>query len=149
MVQINDTETMSERELNPGSPWCMQIFDCCRKPIVESAESGFVIEKAASFSDYFSTRKKFARELLRCEKGLVKVFATEVGHGAADERSFSRVLLEIAKETIGNCQDGVLRINDAVQLANNELPPQQTPVYMGGRRLRHFPFAVSLKPVNL
>lgn len=149
MAKINDMEAMSERELNPGSPWCMQIFDCCRKSIVESAESGFVIEKTASFSDYFSTRKKFDRELLRCEKGLVKVFATGVGRSAADKKSFSRVLLETAKETIGNCQDGVLRINDAVRLANAELPSQQTPVYMGGRRLRHFPFAVSLKAVNL
>jgi hypothetical protein len=140
MTLLNDDIEMSERELNSGSPWCMQIFDCCRKgPENEKvAFSNEVLNK----SFQHNTRLLFESELLKSERGLVKVFAADEGQAADDDRSFSRVLIEVAKGIIGRCQNGVLGINDAVSVARTVMPPQQTPVYMGGRRLHHFPFAV-------
>ena len=140
MALINDDIEMSERELNPGSPWCMQIFDCCRKG-PENEKVAFTNE-VLNKSFQHNTRPLFEGELLKCERGLVKVFATDEGQAADDDRSFSRVLIEVAKGIIGRCQNGVLGINDAVSVARTVMPPQQTPVYMGGRRLHHFPFAV-------
>lgn len=139
-VCINDVVEMSERELNPGSPWCVQIFDCCRK-WPENEKVAFSNE-ALSKSVQHDTKMLFENELLKCERGLVKVFAADDGQAAADKKSFSRTLIEIARSAVETCQDGILRINDAVRFAQTEMPPQQTPVYLGGRRLHHFPFAV-------
>lgn len=140
MTLINDVDEMSERELNPGSPWCLQIFDCCRKG-PENEKVGFSNE-ALNKSVQHDTKMLFENELLKCERGLVKVFAADEGQAAADKKSFSRTLIEIARSAVETCQDGILRINDAVRFAQIEMPPQQTPVYLGGRRLHHFPFAV-------
>lgn len=140
MAMLNDSEEMSERDLNPGSPWTMMIFDCCRKreePIKVAFANDALINKS-----WHDTRAVFDRELLNCEKGLVKVFAADVEESASDERSFSRILMDVARRQVGDCNDGILRINEAVRLADVEMPPQQNPVYMGGRRLHHFPFAV-------
>ncbi len=139
-VWINDVVEMSERELNPGSPWAMMLLDCCRK--------GPEHEKIAFANDSLNrslqcnTRTMFDNELLKCERGLVTVYAADEGEGAADERSFSRVLMGVSKDKVGSSTNGVLHIDEAVRLASEEMPPQQNPVYRGGRRLHHFPFAV-------
>lgn len=143
MALIGDSVEMSERELNPGSPWTMMIFDCCRKS-EESVKIALANESIKNKSLY-NTRAILERDLLKCEKGLVKVFAADVEESAADNRSFSRILMDVAKEQVGSREDGILRINEAVSLADSEMPPQQNPVYMGGRRLHHFPFAVSAR----
>ena len=145
MTLIDDVVAMSERELNPGSPWCMQIFDCCRRD-PENEKVG-VCDEAINMSHPYDTRIMFENELSKCERGLVKVFATEEGHAAADIKSFSRTLVEIARSAVETCQDGILPIDDAVRLAQTEMPPQQRPVYLGGRRLHHFPFAVKAQAV--
>lgn len=145
MTLVNDVDEMSERELNPGSPWCMQVFDCCRKG-AENEKVAFSNE-ALNKSFQYNTRILFENELLKCERGLVKVFAAGEGEEADDNRSFSRVLMEVSKLMVGTCQDGVLRIDDAVRFAQIEMPPQQTPVYLGGRRLHHFPFAVKAQAI--
>ncbi len=139
-VWINDGVEMSERELNPGSPWCMQIFDCCRKGL-ENEKVAFSNE-ALNASFQHNTRALFENELLKCERGLVTVYAAGEGEGAADVRSFSRVLMGVSKDKVGASTNGVLHIDEAVRFANAEMPPQQNPVYKGGRRLHHFPFAV-------
>ena len=141
MTLIDDVVEMSERELNPGSPWCMQIFDCCRKDSENEKVACF--DEALNMSFQHNTRTLFENELLKCERGLVKVFAAGEGEGADDDRSFSRVLMEVSRCMVGTCQGGVLRIDEAVRFAKTEMPPQQSPVYMGGRRSRHFPFAIN------
>ena len=140
MTLINDVDEMSERELNPGSPWCMQVFDCCRKG-PENEKVGFSNE-ALNKSVQYNTRILFENEMLKCERGLVKVYAVGEDEEADDERSFSRVLMAVSKEKVGSSTNGVLHIDEAVRFANDEMPPQQNPVYRGGRRLHHFPFAV-------
>ena len=139
-VWINDVVEMSERDLNPGCPWCMQIFDCCRKG-PENEKVAFPNE-TLNKSVQDDTRMLFENELLKCERGLVKVYAASEGEEAADERSFSRVLMAVSKDKAVASANGVLHIDDAVRFANEEMPPQQNPVYRGGRRLHHFPFAV-------
>lgn len=138
-VFVNDRDEMLETECNPGSSWCTMVFDCCRRhPVQEKV--AFANEATELFKSA-DTRVRFEKELMKCEKGLVKVFAADVGQAAGDEPSFSRMLISTAQDH-DSYSEGVLRINQAVRLAGNAMPKQQTPVYAGGRRLRHFPFAV-------
>ena len=145
MTLIDDGVEMSERELNPGSPWCMQILDCCRKDSENEKVASF--DESLNMTFRYDTRALFESELLKCERGLVKVFAADEGEEAADDRSFSRVLMEVSRRMVETCQGGVLQIDEAVRFAKAEMPPQQSPIYMGGRRLRHFPFAVNANAI--
>lgn len=138
-VLITDQDEMLEYDLNPGSPWCTMVFDCCRAHPDE--EKVAIANEASALSLLGNTRVRFEEELKKCEKGCVKVYAADEGESAEDKRSFSRVLISVAQD-LGNYSDGVLRIDQAVRLVGEAMPPQQNPVYGGGRRLRHFPFAV-------
>ncbi len=148
MTLIDDAAEMSERELNPGSPWTMMIFDCCRRSLDQ--EKVACSNEARNTIPHINTRVLFENEMLKCERGLVKVFAASEGEAADDDRSFSRVLIEVAKSKVGTHGYGVLNISDAVSFAKAEMAmvSKQKPVYLGGRRLHHFPFAVAPKPVN-
>lgn len=145
MTLINDDIEMSERELNPGSPWTMIVLDCCRRGA--DNEKVAISNEVLNMSYQRDTRTLFEGELLKCERGLVKVFAADEGQAADDDKSFSRVLIEVANSMVETCRGGVLRINDAVRFAREEMPSQQNPVYMGGRRLHHFPLAVKSQAV--
>lgn len=140
-VNVNDEVTLSEGDLNPGNPRCLMILDCCRKfpseddlvPVMDS----FAMEKSASF-----TRKTFDDEVMKAERGLVTVYAAEEDHSAMDGRSFSRSLIRVASQFREAFENGVLHIDRATELAEQFLVKQQHPVYNGGRRLHHFPFAI-------
>ena len=141
IVQINDKEEVSEYDLNPKSPRCTMLFDCCRRLPTDAELESFAIKEGASKVKY-NTREIFDRAMSGCEKGLVRIYGTELDHGAADEKSFTRMMIKYSKAAVESCEDGVLRLPDAVRGARNLLDEQQTPVYRGGRRLGHFPFAI-------
>ena len=136
MVLINDDEEMSE-----SSPRTMMIIDCCR----ETQDDGVapLQNEACNLSYQYDTKSLYEHELLKCEKGLVRVFAAAEGESAADARSFSRTLMKVARSVVKESRNGILRINEAVRLAADRMPMQQNPIYQGGRRLHHFPFAIN------
>lgn len=142
---LNDDVAMSEHELNPGSERATLIMDCCRKVqlqlINESMEKYALDELVLNGVD---TRKVYENELDMCETGFVKVYAADIGQSATDDESFSRTLIEGLRDAYVHGNMGrVVNIRDAVNLAGRILPPQQTPVYNGGRRLKHYPFAIN------
>lgn len=141
LLLINDEEEVSEFDLNPGSPRCTMLFDCCRHLSEPFSKESFALDEAECRLQY-NTHKIFDRALLGCEKGVAKIYGTELDHGAADEKSFTRMMIKYAMSVVENCADGILRLPDAVRGANELLDKQQTPVYRGGRRLGHFPFAI-------
>lgn len=141
VVLANDEEELSECDLNPGSPRCTMLLDCCRhlpkEPLIESFAMDAVVDTMR-----YDTHEVFDRVLQGCEKGLVRIYGTELNHGAADEKSFTRMMIRYAENAVEDCADGILRLPDAVRGAKKWLDEQQTPVYRGGRRLGHFPFAI-------
>lgn len=140
-VWVNDGEEVPEYDLNPGSARCTMLFDCCRRLPKEPSLESFSMDVAIDMAQY-DTHAVFNRALLACEKGLVRIYGTELDHGAADEKSFTRMMIKYSKAAVESCEDGVLRLPDAVRGAKKWLDEQQTPVYRGGRRLGHFPFAI-------
>lgn len=157
IMVLKDGQAISERELNTGSPWCVAIMDCCRNhPEGAQTATGFS-KKAQMESLRASTRELYDEAILRSERGFVKVYSADVGQSAADKNSFTRHLIETAEEEIGNCSDGILTFRDAVRLTAPKMQPlvdedgllkQWNPVYDGGRRRGHFPFAVKPTPLH-
>lgn len=139
---LNDSLTITEDELNPGSARCALFLDCCRHPV----EKEYAVPSLDSLTESFSLRKDtrqiFDDAVARCEKGFIKVYAAAWDESADDDKSFTRTLIGVAEEW-ARTETGVLTLKDAVPLASAELDWQQNPVYAGGRRLGHFPFAVS------
>ena len=143
IISLHDGEEMSERQLNTGADRCMTVLDCCRRyPPTEKIAMNSLNE-SVKWANYLDTRAKYERLLNQSEKGYVRVYGAGEDRAAADEYSFTRAMIDAAKESIGGYADGVIPINEAVRLAKSKLPPQQSPVYNGGRRIGHFPFAVN------
>lgn len=147
-VHLFDGSTMTERDLNPATPRCTIIFDCCRGLNEEEEGAGFL--KNASLllegQDPVKHRAFYDATLYSAESGLVKIYSTGVVSAAADYQSFSQQLLFQASQWASSNR-GVLSIQSAVNMAATALArnnQQQKPEYHGGRRLRHFPFAVSI-----
>lgn len=140
-------ETLLERELNPGNPRCCIVLDCCRTH-GENIEAIMEQRKSASLKESYAavrSRQAYDAAAAQAEMGAVTIYATGDNTGAADEKSFSQHLLRTASKW-AESNLGVLTAKDAVRIAAKELTqthPQQHPEYRGGRRLRHFPFAIS------
>jgi hypothetical protein len=144
---LSSGESILERELNPGTPRCTLVLDCCRTN-QEQDQLGVLVKEASAAlrdEDPVKHRLAFDQAVEAAEGGLVKVFSTALGTAAADKHSFSKHLIFRATEWAkGN--KGVLSLRDVVSVASESIQqrnPQQKPEYNGGRRLRHFPFAVS------
>jgi len=145
---LSSGETIIERELNSGSPRCTLIMDCCRRTPEQDEKAALIkfsklIEYGGGSSEF---RNLYENRLEGAETGLVKVYATAVGGAAADQHSFTQHLLN-QTNSWGAKNKGALDIGDAVALARDAMKrenPQQKPEYQGGRRLRHFPFAVQI-----
>ena len=138
---------VSDSQLNPGTPRCTMLLDCCRGLISLSDEQRFLIEgKAASAVDRRGARSAYDEALELAEKGLVTIFAASVGEEASDRRSFSKQLI-LQAESVMAAHEGILPQSLAVELTAQAMKittPQQHPEYNGGRRLHHFPFAINV-----
>ena len=148
-VYINESKNRNEcivpeMLLNPGTPRCLISLDCCRK-----YEKGTtIVESMATFSknsegmrNYY--RKMYERKIMECEKGCCKLYGVSLNEEAADEESFTQVLM--AKADIYKKTRKSASIKECVIVAKKyfeENNPQQHPSYNGGRRLIHFPFVI-------
>ncbi len=147
-MHLSSGQTISERDINSGSPRCTLIMDCCRRtPEQDEAEllikTSMLLEHGEGGAEF---RNLYLNSLAAAESGLVKIFATNIGGSAADTHSFTQHLLN-ETNIWASKNRGILHLGDAVELARNSMKrenPQQQPEYRGGRRLRHFPFAVQI-----
>ena len=147
-ILLGTGESILERELNPGTARCSMILDCCRTGSLEERQD-FSIKKAAVLENKEELsiyREAYNTQLASAEGGLVKVYSTEDGVDAIDENTFSQHLV-LQANIWADRYHGVLNLRDGVRLASDSIAkfvPQQKPEYQGGRRLNHFPLAVSL-----
>lgn len=147
-LNLKNDEVITERELNPGTPWYMSVLDCCRKYEVVGESISF--SKTASTADEGAVKRaraSFEQALQRAEKGWVRLYAADLHQGASDAVSFSNILI---KEALKWSETGsaILNTQDAYDLVSarfKQINPQQTPIHHAGRRLHFFPVAVGLK----
>lgn len=149
-VYINDNPKASESTvaadaLNPGTKRCILSLDCCRK--IEKMEP--ITEAFECFSDDGDSRTAYRtlyeQKVLACEEGCCRLYAASFQESAADNESFTQVLISIggmaaeSGETL-TIKEGMDRTKEYFEKNN----PQQHPSYNGGRRLSHFPFVIGV-----
>lgn len=147
-MYINEDENISEWELNPGSPRCILSLDCCRNYMRSDALDESLANETYSFAetnrDFF--RQKYESQILQCEKGCTRLYAASLDQSASDRPSFTQILTRSAALFNDLYPTLSLDIKDAMLRTSTELREtfklNQTPVYNGGRRLKHFPFVV-------
>lgn len=126
-------DMITERELNPGCPRCLQLFDCAENPL----------EPLLSFTrknNLSSTRKEFDDAILHAESGVAKVQLV-----ARPENPVSSLVaaLVTATGTWAAGHLGVLGISEALMLARPRISSTDSVTYSGRRRRGHYPFAVN------
>lgn len=137
-ITLPSGEALSEREINPGTPRCLAIFDLtdCYEPTEDWLPENQPSETAAS------ARRRYFAGLSLAEAGLVRVIGRVASPTLHQERSFIASLLRAAKSW-RESGSGVLQIDAAVEKicaaaeANHHFVAVN---YLGGRRLHHFPF---------
>ena len=140
-ILLSDGGSLSERELNSGTPRCTMVFDWSIRTSAEPAPAGSEADQ-----DGVKCRNLFDQALEKAEGGLVKIYASTSDTAASQGPSFSRLLLRTAQEWASH-NHGILSLQQAVSLvveATQKTDPLLKAEYQGGRRLRHFPLAVSL-----
>lgn len=142
---LNDDEVISERKVNPRTPWFLSVMDCCRK--YEQIEESVQIKKSASLEDAAAAvlaRSLYELAISQAEKGWVKMYAADLGQSASDDVSFSHILIQESVKW-SERHAGVLDTKTAFDFVFKrfeQINPQQQPVHRAGRRNRHFPFAI-------
>ena len=145
-VLLGDGGSLSERDLNPGTPRCTLVFDWSNRGTHESAAPSKDATPPQTEQDDAKCRALFDQALETAESGLVKIYATEAGTAPGRGLSFSQQLLQAAREW-ARTNHGILSLQQAVSLAAEAIQktnPLLKPEYQGGRRLHHFPLAVSI-----
>lgn len=139
-VVLGDGASLSERELNSGTPRCTMVFDWSNRYSAESAPVG-----PESEPDSGKCRDLFDQAMENAEAGLIKIYGSTSGTAADQGPSFSRLLLHTVQEWATKSH-GVLSLQQVVSLvaqAAQKADPLLKAEYQGGRRLRHFPLAVN------
>lgn len=152
-LYLNDSRnrsesTISEYEMNPGTPRCILSFDCCRDfekgPVFESIKDEAYSRVYGAGREYY--RKEFERQVLRCEKGCTRLYSASLTEEANDKPSFTQILISFAERWSKINPHKSLNIRDAIfetaDIMNKRYHISQTPEYNGGRRLNHFPFII-------
>ena len=140
-ISLNDEEEVSELDLNPQNARCLIVLDCCRK-VYEQTCTRVLDEAVQTKEASTDARVRYEQAILKCEEGPTTVYATELDKYADDRQSFTRALIQAAHGNTDVHPDGILTMPDAVRQSQAYMSPQQMPVYNGGRRLHHLPFAV-------
>lgn len=146
MVCVNGGN-LSESELTPSAQRSVVVMDSCRGALLESAmrsvASSLLSKGLNLYDDY---RKIFDESVLSAEAGECKIYGCAFDQAAQESSAgglFTKSFIETGENWRGR---GALDIKSAFDNAYQLVRSRdkvQTPVFRGGRRLRHFPFAVN------
>jgi hypothetical protein len=128
---------VNERQLNPGCPRSLLLFDC----VESSQEAGALRDGKAKLNQ--CSRIEYDRALSQAEEGLVKVFAPK----AAASLPLAPALVALAYSWAAKNQ-GILSLSDAIEsFSQPGIAPTTTPFpyvkYTGGRRRHTFPLCIN------
>lgn len=140
-VLLSDGSSLSERDLNSGTPRCTLVFDWSSGTHPQPSPVGKDAEQVRA-----TFRALFDEELQKAEGGLVKIYAGQVDAAGNRGLSFSGLLIHTAQEWAKK-NHGILSLQQANSLVIEAFPKSNSTLkaeYQGGRRLHHFPFAVNI-----
>jgi hypothetical protein len=139
-IFVGGCGSLSESELNSGTPRCTLVFDWSNGTGTELTTPAGGEQGGEQFHALFD------QALQSAEGGLVKIYASQLDPFAGNQSSFSALLVQAA-ERWAMSNHGILSLQQAVSLVSDAIPkskPRIKAEYEGGRRVHHFPFAVAV-----
>lgn len=158
-IDLSNTESiLAERQLNTEAPRLTMVLDCCSDDSdLLSASHNFRFGKTTlDMSKKSAIRLAYDTALQTAEKGFVKILQEPAEEGSFSGSYFSPHLICMAKDwAIRHKVGSILTLNDIKNdyqvndcqqsMASNGVQF----IYRGGRRLKHFPFAIGFAPKEL
>lgn len=149
---------LPSREFNSGSDRTTIVVDACRNITVRALKDRAIFESAKFAADSLrlAHRKAFDEAVARSDKGPIYMYSCSVGESAWEEDSggeYTSCLIQTGSKWHRSAgSDEALSTSsthDVAAVAVTRKTSQQHPRYLGGRRLAHFPFAVSATRLSL
>ena len=140
-------------QLNCGAPKMTLVIDSCRQvfhtdEMFEDSYAADSLSKSMRFMDRKAHRDLYDQEVELAPRGIEILYSCDFDESAGESTSggyFTQGLIRSAG--YNNNRNGVLSVEKAFEMAKHYVKIksiQQNPVFEGGRRIKHFPFAVSL-----
>lgn len=150
-ICLRDKDEVSVRSLNNGVPKITLVVDSCRQvQILEEKEIMMFAEDALRKrmvgADREAYRKRFNDQIKLAPAGIEILYSCDLDEAANETRkggAFTQAMLRVGEDF--NEKERVLTVDQAFSKARTFVSikyPQQHPVFEGGRRLTHYPFAV-------
>lgn len=133
-LQLVGGETVTEREMNTGTPRFASFYNCSHDAVTTDSSFGKGVEFPEGKTGEAEVRDSFEAAVDAAEMGRGSILAEKGGISAS---------LELISAVAEWCKtnSGTLTFPKAVELANRDTKNVE---YRGGRRLRHFPLAVGV-----
>lgn len=144
-VTLASGDTLTERELNPGTPRCAIILDATAQTILQPSETSEPAQEIAATIGTSGFRDAFDQALQSAERGFTRAYA--LNPAQALSQSFTRHLVKASADWLSKNQ-GCLYLGDAVETTARSMQAAgatDLPTYLGGRRRHDFPFGITLK----
>jgi hypothetical protein len=150
-ICLYGSQEISVNTLNCGSPKTTIVIDACREVhvIKEDITATFAMDELSKrmlYADRAAHRKLFDDAITSAPMGAEYLYSCNLDEAAGESSEggyFTQALLRSGKNF--NKKACVLTVDDAFREGKYYVTakaPQQHPVFEGGRRLTHFPFAV-------
>lgn len=144
-------QEISVNTLNCGSPKTTIVIDACREVhlIQEDLAATFAMDalsKRMLYADRAAHKRLFDAAIAAAPMGAEYLYSCDLNEAAGESREggyFTQALLRIGENF--NKKGCVFTVDEAFRAGKYYVTakaPQQRPVFEGGRRLTHFPFAV-------
>lgn len=156
-LYLGKSEYITAAQLTTNAQKELVVVDACREVhdervlLEEIRKMDIINSKMASFATVDRkaiARRMYDQHIAKCATGRVILHSCSLNETASDEPSFSQILITESKKIVGESpSEGILEIKDAVDAAAplvKELETKQTPNYVAGRRITHYPIAVAI-----
>ncbi|MGB0130812.1 caspase family protein [Chlorobium sp.] len=152
-IFLSDKQEISVNKLNCGAPKTTIVIDACREVeyLKEELSAVFSMDELSlrmKYADRLAHRKLFDDAIIKSPKGAEYLYSCDLDETAGESIRggyFSQALMRCGEKF--NNKTNIYTVCDAFGCAKvivtNKMP-QQNPVCECGRRLTHYPFAVSV-----
>ncbi len=144
VVRLTDGQEMTSGEFSPETPHRTFFWECGHSHRLGNAGSVDVNSPLLSVDGGVSQRTRFFDAFRGAEQGLIEVLGSSKRSTSLNDLSFTKQMI-YESQSWAMKNKGILDLGGAVDLVTRAFAVrkiQDQPMYRGGRRLKHYPFAL-------
>ena len=155
-ICLNDYEEVYVKDLDPTNDRLLRIIDCCRelRKIDESTQASTALRfLKKSMVDPERLRHFYSEQIASSPKGSITMYSCDINETAGEDSNggyFSKATVDCANQWAQRYSGKGLALLDSkrdfdmASITTKSKEPRQNPAYNGGRRITHYPWAVTM-----